>query len=143
MTRGAASGGTFAVITGGGTSGHVLPALAIADALVAAGHARDSIHYVGGQHGVETTLLPPTGYPSTFLDVVGLQRSFSKRNLAFLPKLLRSLRAAKTIDRRVASGGGRQRRWLRKLSGDVRSAEQQTFRMSSCRGTVAQVWSRD
>ena len=97
MTRDATSGATFAVITGGGTSGHVLPALAIADALVGAGHARDSIHYVGGQHGVETTLLPPTGYPSTFLDVVGLQRSFSKRNLAFVPKLFRSLRAAKRL----------------------------------------------
>ncbi len=96
-TLDATRGATFAVITGGGTSGHVLPALAIADALVAVGHARDSIHYVGGRHGVETTLLPPTGYPSTFLDVVGLQRSFSKRNLAFLPKLFRALRAAKRL----------------------------------------------
>ena len=41
------SDATFAVVTGGGTSGHVLAALAIADALVARGHDRHSVHYVG------------------------------------------------------------------------------------------------
>jgi len=95
------AGGTFAVITGGGTSGHVLPALAIADALVGAGHARESIHYVGGKHGAEVALLAPTGYPATFFDVVGLQRSLSRRNLIFLPKLLRSIRSAKRLLREL------------------------------------------
>jgi len=92
---------TFAVVTGGGTSGHVLPALAIADALVASGHERDSIHYVGTLRGVETRLLPPTGYPHTFLDVVGLQRSLSTRNLAFVPKLFGAVRAAKQLLREL------------------------------------------
>ncbi len=88
---------TFAVVTGGGTSGHVLPALAIADALVAVGHPKGSVHYVGTQRGIETRLLPPTGYPHTLLDVVGLQRSVSQRNLAFLPKLFRAVREAKQL----------------------------------------------
>ena len=92
---------TFAVVTGGGTSGHVLPALAIADALVANGHPAGSIHYVGTQRGLETRLLPPTGHPHTFLDVVGLQRSFSRRNLAFLPKLNRAIREAKALLREL------------------------------------------
>lgn len=83
-------GTTFAVVTGGGTSGHVLAALAVADALVAAGHARESIHYVGTTRGIERRLLPPSGYDHTLLDVSGLQRSLSVRNLAFLPRLIRS-----------------------------------------------------
>ena len=93
--------GTFAVVTGGGTSGHVLPALAIADALVEAGHAPSSIHYVGTMRGVETSLLPATPYPHTFLDVVGLQRSLSRRNLSFVPKLVGAVRAATRLLREL------------------------------------------
>jgi UDP-N-acetylglucosamine--N-acetylmuramyl-(pentapeptide) pyrophosphoryl-undecaprenol N-acetylglucosamine transferase len=88
---------SFAVVTGGGTSGHVLPALAIADALVADGHPHAAIHYVGTQRGVETTIVPPTGYPHTFLDVVGLQRRLTTRNLLFLPKLFGAVREAKRL----------------------------------------------
>jgi UDP-N-acetylglucosamine--N-acetylmuramyl-(pentapeptide) pyrophosphoryl-undecaprenol N-acetylglucosamine transferase len=101
MTESVAAGATFAIITGGGTSGHVIPALAIADALVAAGHSRDSIHYVGGRSGVETKLVARTAYPATFLDVVGLQRSLSRRNLWFVPKLVRAVRAARRLLRDV------------------------------------------
>ena len=92
---------TFAVITGGGTAGHVLPALAIADALVAAGHEQASILYVGARRGAERELLPPTGYDHALLDVVGLQRSLSPRNLAFLPKLvIATARAVRLLGRR-------------------------------------------
>lgn len=84
------SGPVFAVVTGGGTSGHVLPALAVADALVAAGHDPSSIRYIGAQRGVETRLLPPTPYPHEFLDVVGFQRALTTRNVAFAPKMVRS-----------------------------------------------------
>jgi len=91
----------FAVVTGGGTSGHVLPALAIADALVASGHDPGAIHYVGTQRGLETRLVPVTDYPHTFLDVVGLQRRLTTRNLAFVPKLFGAVRAAKQLLREL------------------------------------------
>ena len=92
------------VVTGGGTAGHVLAALAVADALVARGHDRASIHYVGAARGIERRLLPATGFEHTLLDVVGLQRSLSRRNLAFLPKLLRSTWQAIRLVRRLEPG---------------------------------------
>ena len=78
-------GRAFAVVTGGGTAGHVLPALAVGEALVAHGHDRATIHYVGAERGIETRLVPPTGFPHTFLDVVGVQRRIERSNLSFAP----------------------------------------------------------
>jgi UDP-N-acetylglucosamine--N-acetylmuramyl-(pentapeptide) pyrophosphoryl-undecaprenol N-acetylglucosamine transferase len=91
----------FAVVTGGGTAGHVLPALAISEALVARGHESGSIHYVGAWRGIETKLLPETPFAHTFFDVVGFQRSFSRRNIGFVPKMLSSRRRAIGLFRRL------------------------------------------
>jgi len=90
-------GSAFAVVTGGGTAGHVLPALAIADGLVANGHRPDEIVYIGAKRGIETKLLPATAYPHHFLDVVGLQRRVALSNLVFPLKLIRSLTASLTL----------------------------------------------
>lgn len=92
---------TFAVITGGGTAGHVLPALAVAEALTELGHDAATIHYVGAARGIETRLVPPMGFPHTFLDVVGLQRSVSRRNLAVVPKLAAATAEARQLLRRL------------------------------------------
>lgn len=95
----------FAVIAGGGTAGHVLPALAIADGLVAAGHAAESLHYTGARRGIEARLVPSTGYAHTLFDVDGLQRSMSReslrRNLSFVPKMVRARRDARRLLERL------------------------------------------
>ena len=91
----------FAVVTGGGTSGHVLPAIAIADALVARGHRPDEIVYIGAQRGIETRLLPQTAYPHHFLDVVGLQRRVTLSNVTFPFKLFSAIAAARRLLRRL------------------------------------------
>jgi undecaprenyldiphospho-muramoylpentapeptide beta-N-acetylglucosaminyltransferase len=101
----------FAVITGGGTSGHVLPALAIADALAANGHRPDEIVYVGAERGIETRLVPQTPYPHHFLDVVGLQRRLTLANLLFPLKMIKATARARSLLRRrrpavVVSVGG-------------------------------------
>lgn len=84
----------FVVIGGGGTSGHVLPAIAIAEALVDSGNEISEIFYTGSQRGIETRLIPPTGMGHKFFQVTGLQRSFSltasKSNLLFVPRMLRA-----------------------------------------------------
>ena len=96
---------TFAVVTGGGTAGHVLPALAIAEGLVDRGRDPSELHYVGAARGIETRLLPATPFPHTFLDVTGLQRELNwanaRRNTAMVPKLVRARRAAVVLLRRL------------------------------------------
>lgn len=88
------SGGHI-VVTGGGTAGHVLPAIAIMDRLVAAGRDRSTLHYLGARRGIENRLVPPTGYDMAVFDVSGLQRSFAwrdvVRNAAFVPRLARAV----------------------------------------------------
>ena len=84
--------GCFAVVTGGGTAGHVIPALAVAEALVDAGHDPSTVRYVGSERGIEQRLLPATPFPATFCDVVGFQRRLDRRNLGFVPKMISATR---------------------------------------------------
>jgi UDP-N-acetylglucosamine--N-acetylmuramyl-(pentapeptide) pyrophosphoryl-undecaprenol N-acetylglucosamine transferase len=89
---------TFAVIAGGGTSGHVLPAIAIAESLVDSGIDLQQIYYTGAQRGIETDLIPPTAIRHTFFDVVGLSRSISlkalRNNFSFASRLFKARRQA-------------------------------------------------
>lgn len=71
----------FAVVTGGGTSGHVIPARSIIEGLIEAGHAPGEIRYVGSRRGVERTLMSDAGVECVFLPVSGLQRGLSLRSL--------------------------------------------------------------
>lgn len=96
---------TFAVIAGGGTSGHAIPALAIAELLGEAGHSRDSIHLVGSDRGAEVQLFANSGHDYTLFRVSGLQRSLKPRQLvrtaAMVPQIILATRSAKKLLRQL------------------------------------------
>jgi UDP-N-acetylglucosamine--N-acetylmuramyl-(pentapeptide) pyrophosphoryl-undecaprenol N-acetylglucosamine transferase len=71
----------WAVIAGGGTSGHVHPALAIAGELVQRGRSKDEIHFIGSSRGLEAELVPEHGYSLTALAGRGIQRSINRENV--------------------------------------------------------------
>jgi UDP-N-acetylglucosamine--N-acetylmuramyl-(pentapeptide) pyrophosphoryl-undecaprenol N-acetylglucosamine transferase len=79
----------------------VVPALAIIELLVEAGHARETLVYVGSDRGIETTLVPQTGIACVFLGVDGLQRGLSlakiRRNLRMLPTMMRATQLATQV----------------------------------------------
>ncbi len=67
------------VVAGGGTAGHVLPAIAVADTLVTRGVQPSAISFIGSQRGVEQRLVPAAGYLLTLLPGRGLLRSFAPK----------------------------------------------------------------
>ena len=68
------------LMTGGGTGGHVNPALAIANT-ICQNDPDAVIAYVGTKKGIENKLVPKAGYPLYHVEVQGLRRSFSPSNL--------------------------------------------------------------
>lgn len=84
------------IISGGGTGGHIYPAIAIANAIREI-EPDSEILFVGANGKMEMEKVPAAGYEIKGLDVVGLQRKLTLKNLAFPFKLLKSLKAAKQI----------------------------------------------
>ena len=88
------------IISGGGTGGHIFPALAIAQELEHK-FSDCEILFVGANGRMEMEKIPDAGYTIKGLDVVGIQRSFSInsfiKNFSFPIRLLKSLTAAKKI----------------------------------------------
>jgi len=67
------------IIAGGGTGGHLFPALAIGSELN--NQANVNVHYVGSKFGMEAEKLPAMDVEHTLLPIRGLQRSFSLQSL--------------------------------------------------------------
>lgn len=87
------------IIAGGGTGGHVFPAIAIASAIKK--KAPDvKILFVGAKGRMEMKKVPEAGYHIIGLDIAGLQRNMSRKNLLLPFKLCKSLIAAKVIVKR-------------------------------------------
>jgi undecaprenyldiphospho-muramoylpentapeptide beta-N-acetylglucosaminyltransferase len=93
--------GPLFVIAGGGTAGHVMPGLAVAEALVDAGHERSRIHFIGARRGMEATMVPDAGYSVSLFDTRGIKRSLSPSNLPAVLNLSQAVRRATRLFRRI------------------------------------------
>ncbi|MGA0961722.1 MAG: UDP-N-acetylglucosamine--N-acetylmuramyl-(pentapeptide) pyrophosphoryl-undecaprenol N-acetylglucosamine transferase [Ilumatobacteraceae bacterium] len=74
------------VVAGGGTAGHVFPAIAVMQGLVDAGVDPAQLKYVGAQRGIETELVPESGFSGTFFSVSGIGRKFSLQTPTFVAR---------------------------------------------------------
>lgn len=86
------------IISGGGTGGHIFPAIAIADAVKK--RVPDAeILFVGAKGKMEMERVPQAGYKIEGLWISGIQRSLTMKNLAFPLKLISSMAKARSIVR--------------------------------------------
>ncbi len=86
------------IISGGGTGGHIFPAIAIANALKKL-HSDIEILFVGALGKMEMEKVPAAGYEIIGLNISGLNRSNMLKNLAFPFKLIGSLLKSSKIIR--------------------------------------------
>lgn len=84
------------IISGGGTGGHIFPALAIANALRSA-KPDAQILFVGANGKMEMEKVPAAGYPIEGLDITGFERSLTPRNVLVPIRLMKSLARARQI----------------------------------------------
>ena len=84
------------LMTGGGTGGHVNPALAIADYFKRMDPTTE-IAFVGTSHGIENKLVPRAGYPLHHIEIQGVRRSLSLSNLKTLRLAASSIQKARKL----------------------------------------------
>lgn len=84
------------IIGGGGTGGHIFPAISVANALKRIDSSVD-ILFVGAEGKMEMELVPEAGYRIIGLPVAGFNRKLVFRNFSVLMKLLKSLSMARKI----------------------------------------------
>lgn len=84
------------LLTGGGTGGHINPAIAIAKTILK--YEPDSeIAFVGTSHGMENRLVPKEGFKLYHIEMAGLRRSLSLKNLKTLYLTVTSVSKAKKL----------------------------------------------
>src|SRR6188768_3567664 len=84
------------IIAGGGTGGHIFPAIAIANALKKIDPETD-ILFVGAKGKMEMDKVPQAGYPIEGLEIAGFNRSNMLKNLLLPFKILKSLGQARRL----------------------------------------------
>lgn len=91
------------LIAGGGTGGHLYPALALGAALAAERPGLE-VHYVGARRGIEARVLPERGVSHTLLPLEPLRRSRPWQNWRLIPSTLGAWRGLRAIFRRFRPG---------------------------------------
>ena len=84
------------IIAGGGTGGHIFPAIAIANALKKLDN-KNEILFVGAKGKMEMEKVPQAGYKIRGLDIAGFNRSSLIKNIGLPFKLIRSFLQVMTI----------------------------------------------
>ena len=84
------------ILTGGGSAGHVNPALAIAN-IIKAGDPSAQIIFVGTSKGLENDLVPKAGYKLHHIEISGIARSLSPSNIKTAIRVLTSPSKAKKL----------------------------------------------
>jgi UDP-N-acetylglucosamine--N-acetylmuramyl-(pentapeptide) pyrophosphoryl-undecaprenol N-acetylglucosamine transferase len=88
--------GKKVVIAGGGTGGHIFPAIAIANALKGIDSSIEVL-FIGAKGRMEMEKVPQAGYNIEGLDIAGFNRSSLMKNIALPYKLLKSFLQVRTI----------------------------------------------
>ena len=84
------------LMTGGGTAGHINPALAIADT-IKKNDPDAVIEFVGTEKGLEKSLVKKAGYKLHFVEIMGISRSLSLQNVKAAMLMIKSQFQAKKI----------------------------------------------
>lgn len=84
------------IISGGGTGGHIFPAISVANALRRIDPEME-ILFVGAEGRMEMEKVPAAGYKIKGLPIAGIQRKLTLKNFSVLLKLFKSLKMAKKI----------------------------------------------
>lgn len=87
------------VLTGGGTGGHIYPALAIGKQAVEE-DAGSSILYIGSSNGLESRIVPAQGIPFESIEITGFKRKLSYENVKTVMRFLKGVRRSKQLLRK-------------------------------------------
>ena len=79
------------LLSGGGTGGHVYPALAIAQAFKNRYGDDVQIAFVGSPRGIENKLIPEAGYTLYKIDIMGSSRKLSFKNVKVACKIISTM----------------------------------------------------
>ncbi len=77
------------IFAGGGTGGHINPAISIADYAKSQDKGFSAL-FIGTERGLESKLVPKAGYDIKYIDIVGFNRKNLLKNVAVVKKLIKS-----------------------------------------------------